>query len=201
MIARLKGLVWEKLPPNLAIIDVNGVGYEVEMPISTFSVLPPLKESVTLHIQHILREDASLLYGFYTVEEKDAFRILIKVSGIGPKSAIVILSGLSVADLYEVISSEDVTRLMRVPGIGKKTAERLIVELKDKIKYLSSVTPNDLLDVGGAVASNPVNDAILALATLGYKASDAEKMIKKIAKPDMTVDALIKLALQSLMKK
>ena len=199
MIARLRGQVWEKLPPNIVVIDANGVGYEVEVPISTFSMLPAVKSEASLYIQQIVREDANLLYGFYTLEEKEAFRILIKVSGIGPKSAIVILSGLSVAELYEVIANEDVTRLTRVPGIGKKTAERLIVELKDKIKAVSMISSGDLLDTGPA--HNPVNDAVLALTTLGYKTSDAEKMIKKIAKPNMAVDELIKIALQSLMKK
>lgn len=131
--------------------------------------------------------------------EKEAFRILIKVSGIGPKSAIVILSGLSVSELYDVIANEDITRLTRVPGIGKKTAERLIVELKDKIKSLSGGSVNDLFNQ--TPQFDPMNDAVLALSTLGYKAADAEKMIKKIAKPGMAVDELIKVALQSLMKK
>ena len=199
MIARLKGQVWEKLPPNIVVIDANGVGYEVEVPISTFSVLPSVKGEASLYIQQIVREDANLLYGFQTLEEKEAFRILIKVSGIGPKSAIVILSGLSVSELYDVIANEDVTKLTRVPGIGKKTAERLIVELKDKIKAISLISSGDLLDI--KPVHNPINDAILALTTLGYKANDAEKMIKKISTPDMAVDELIKVALQSLMKK
>lgn len=199
MIARLKGQVWEKLPPNIVVIDANGVGYEVEVPISTFSVLPSVKGEASLYIQQIVREDANLLYGFQTLEEKEAFRILIKVSGIGPKSAIVILSGLSVSELYDVIANEDVTKLTRVPGIGKKTAERLIVELKDKIKAISLISSGDLLDM--KPVHNPINDAILALTTLGYKANDAEKMIKKISTPDMAVDELIKVALQSLMKK
>ncbi|ELV07318.1 Holliday junction ATP-dependent DNA helicase RuvA [Wohlfahrtiimonas chitiniclastica SH04] len=198
MIARLKGLIWEKMPPNIVILDVGGVGYEIEVPVSTFSMLPKAGESTTLEIQNIVREDASLLYGFYTQAEKEAFRLLIKVSGIGPKSAIVILSGLSVSELYEVISSEDVARLTRVPGIGKKTAERLIVELKDKIKGLSLGV--DLFN-GQTPMADPTTDAVLALATLGYKQSDAEKMIKKIAQPAMAVDELIKLALQSSMKK
>lgn len=200
MIARLRGKVWEKTAPNIVVMDVQGVGYEVEVPISTFSVLPLLHEEFTLHIQQIVREDANLLYGFSSLDEKDAFRILIKVSGIGPKSAIVILSGLSVTELYDVIVNEDVARLTRVPGIGKKTAERLIVELKDKIQLLSTANINDLLSVN-THHTNAFGDAVLALSTLGYKQSDAEKMIKKIAKPEMAVDELIKVALQSLMKK
>lgn len=199
MISRLRGKIWEKAVPNIIVLDVSGVGYEIEVPISTFSVLPAVKEDAVLYIQQIVREDANLLYGFATLEEKSAFRILIKVSGIGPKSAVVILSGLSVSELYDVIANEDVTRLTRVPGIGKKTAERLIVELKDKIKSLSSGSVNDLFNQ--TPEFNPMDDAILALSTLGYKVTDAEKMIKKIAKPGMAVDELIKLALQSLMKK
>ncbi len=199
MISRLRGKIWEKTAPNIVVLDVSGVGYEVEVPISTFSVLPAVKEETSLYIQQIVREDANLLYGFSSLEEKEAFRILIKVSGIGPKSAVVILSGLSVSELYDVIANEDITRLTRVPGIGKKTAERLIVELKDKIKSLSGGSANDLFNQ--TPEFNPMNDAILALSTLGYKAADAEKMIKKIAKPGMAVDELIKVALQSLMKK
>lgn len=199
MISRLRGKIWEKTAPNIVVLDVSGVGYEVEVPISTFSVLPAVKEETSLYIQQIVREDANLLYGFSSLEEKEAFRILIKVSGIGPKSAVVILSGLSVSELYDVIANEDITRLTRVPGIGKKTAERLIVELKDKIKSLSGGSANDLFNQ--TPEFNPMNDAILALSTLGYKAADAEKMIKKIAKQGMAVDELIKVALQSLMKK
>ncbi len=199
MISRLRGKIWEKTAPNIIVLDVSGVGYEVEVPISTFSVLPSVKEEANLYIQQIVREDANLLYGFASLAEKEAFRILIKVSGIGPKSAIVILSGLSVSELYDVIANEDITRLTRVPGIGKKTAERLIVELKDKIKSLSGGSVNDLFNQ--TPKFDPMNDAVLALSTLGYKAADAEKMIKKIAKPGMAVDELIKVALQSLMKK
>lgn len=199
MISRLRGKIWEKTAPNIIVLDVSGVGYEVEVPISTFSVLPSVKEEANLYIQQIVREDANLLYGFASLAEKEAFRILIKVSGIGPKSAIVILSGLSVSELYDVIANEDITRLTRVPGIGKKTAERLIVELKDKIKSLSGGSVNDLFNQ--TPQFDPMNDAVLALSTLGYKAADAEKMIKKIAKPGMAVDELIKVALQSLMKK
>ncbi len=201
MIGRLTGNVAEKNSPNLVVLDVHGVGYEVEVPISTFSVLPSLNEIFTLYIQQIVREDAILLYGFATKEEREAFRLLIKVSGIGPKSAIVILSGLSALELYQVIHDEDIIRLTKVPGIGKKTAERLILELKDKVKGKVSESgvslESDLLEAH----RNPIQDAVLALTALGYKASEAEKMVKQIAKENMAVDVMIKLALQAAMKK
>lgn len=201
MIGRLTGNVAEKNSPNLVVLDVHGVGYEVEVPISTFSVLPSINEIFTLYIQQIVREDAILLYGFATKEEREAFRLLIKVSGIGPKSAIVILSGLSALELYQVIHDEDIIRLTKVPGIGKKTAERLILELKDKVK--GKVLENgvslesDLLEAH----RNPIQEAVLALTALGYKVSEAEKMVKQIAKENMAVDVMIKLALQAAMKK
>lgn len=201
MIGRLTGNVVEKNSPNLVVLDVHGVGYEVEVPISTFSVLPSINEIFTLYIQQIVREDAILLYGFATKEEREAFRLLIKVSGIGPKSAIVILSGLSAFELYQVIHDEDIIRLTKVPGIGKKTAERLILELKDKVKGKVSENgvslESDLLEAH----RNPIQDAVLALTALGYKASEAEKMVKQIAKENMAVDVMIKLALQAAMKK
>lgn len=200
MIGRLSGILAEKNLPNLALIDVNGVGYEVELPMSSFALLPAVGEKVTLSIHHVVREDASLLYGFNTAQEREAFRILIKVSGIGPKSAVLILSGLSATELYRVIQNEDVASLVKVPGIGKKTAERLILELRDKIKALAPETEEFEL-IGEALTADSteysaVEDAIEALVSLGYSQSDAKKRVTKVAKPGLTVEALIPLALK-----
>ena len=200
MIGRLSGILAEKNLPNLALIGVNGVGYEVELPMSSFALLPAVGEKVTLSIHHVVREDASLLYGFNTAQEREAFRILIKVSGIGPKSAVLILSGLSATELYRVIQNEDVASLVKVPGIGKKTAERLILELRDKIKALAPETEEFEL-IGGALTAgsteySAVEDAIEALVSLGYSQSDAKKRVTKVAKPGLTVEALKPLALK-----
>ncbi len=201
MIGRLSGILAEKNLPNLALIDVNGVGYEVELPMSSFALLPAVGEKVTLSIHHVVREDASLLYGFNTAQEREAFRILIKVSGIGPKSAVLILSGLSATELYRVIQNEDVASLVKVPGIGKKTAERLILELRDKIKALAPATEEfELIGEAALTADSTeysaVEDAIEALVSLGYSQSDAKKRVTKVAKPGLTVEALIPLALK-----
>lgn len=200
MIGRLSGILAEKHLPNLALIDVNGVGYEVELPMSSFALLPAIGEKVTLSIHHVVREDASLLYGFNTPQERAAFRILIKVSGIGPKSAVLILSGLSANELYRVIQNEDVASLVKVPGIGKKTAERLILELRDKIKVLAPESDEFEL-VGQTLSSDApeysaVDDAIEALVSLGYSQTDAKKRVTKVAKPGLTVEAIIPLALK-----
>ena len=201
MIGRLTGILAEKRLPNQALIDVAGVGYEVELPMSSFALLPPQGEAVQLTIHHVVREDASLLYGFNSSKEREAFRLLIRVSGIGPKSAILILSGLSAEELYRVIQTEDLNSLMKVPGVGKKTAERLIIELRDRIKALA---PNDITDDLIAASSGTlisdgeaiITDAIEALVSLGYSQAEAKKRVNKIAKPGLTLEAIIPLALK-----
>lgn len=204
MIGRLTGIVAEKSSPNHAIIDVHGVGYNVELPMSSFCLLPAIGGEVVLHIQHILREDASILYGFMSKEEREAFRILIKVTGIGPKSAIVILSGLTASELYHVVQAEDINQLTKVPGIGKKTAERLILELRDKIDVLAG--SESLMNAGKEdLFAPPVDasdDAVLALVALGYNQTNAQKMVKAVAKEEMgaSVDTLVRKALQNIMR-
>jgi len=194
VIGRLTGKLLEKNPPSL-LIDVQGVGYEVDAPMSTFYALPPINESISLFIHMVVREDAQLLYGFSNRTERVLFRALLKVNGVGAKVALSILSGMSTDEFLSCISSKDVDALIRVPGIGKKTAERLLVELQDKV---------DVLDVGGLpTGSRPkTNDesarsqAEEALAALGYKPAEAVKLLDKHASADETVEQMIRSALR-----
>lgn len=189
MIGRLSGLLAEKTPPHL-LVDVNGVGYEVDVPMSTFFNLPALGERVVLLTHQVVREDAHLLYGFLTQEERGTFRELIKISGIGPRTALAILSGLSVADLAAAVSRQEGGRLQKVPGIGKKTAERLLLELKGKLGP-------DLGVPTAQVANDAQADIVQALIALGYSEKDAAAALKKLP-ADVGVSEGIKLALKAL---
>jgi Holliday junction DNA helicase RuvA len=191
MIGRLSGILLEKNPPQL-LIDCNGVGYEVGVPMSTFYNLPALGEKVVLLTHLTVREDAHLLFGFGTVEERNAFKELIKISGIGARTALSVLSGLSVADLAQAITLQEAGRLTKIPGIGKKTAERLLLELKGKLGA-------DLGAMGSAVHSDTTADIMNALVALGY--SDKEAMLALKQVPAGTgVSEGIKLALKALSK-
>lgn len=190
MIARLIGLLAEKSPPQV-LIDVQGVGYEVDVPMSSFYNLPALGEPVTLLIHQVIREDAHLLYGFLSHEERATFRELVKITGVGPRTALSILSGLSVADLAAAVARQEGGRLQKVPGIGKKTAERLLLELKGKL------APDLGLPSGGAVASDAQADIVQALMALGYNEKDAAAALKKLP-ADVGVSEGIKLALKAL---
>jgi Holliday junction DNA helicase RuvA len=174
MIGRLTGILLEKNPPQV-LVDVNGVGYEVEVPMSSFYNLPETGGKVTLLTQFVVREDAQLLYGFLTQKEREAFRQLVKVSGIGAKSALGILSGLSVEDLAHAIAAQDVALLVRIPGIGKKTAERLLLELRDKLPTGGTAA---ILSGGQSQASG--NDILNALLALGYNEREALATIKQL---------------------
>jgi len=191
MIGRLSGILLEKNPPQL-LVDVNGVGYEVEVPMSTFYNLPETGAKVTLLTQFVVREDAQLLYGFLSQRERETFRQLVKISGIGAKSALGILSGLSVDDLAHAVAAQDAALLMRIPGIGKKTAERLLLELRDKLT--TSATAAILS--GGATPSGG-NDVLNALLALGYNEREANAAIKQLP-ADSSVSDGIRLALKSL---
>ena len=190
MIGRLTGLLAEKSPPQV-LIDVQGVGYEVDVPMSSFYNLPALGEPVTLLIHPVVREDAHLLYGFLSHEERSTFRELVKISGIGPRTALAILSGLSVADLAAAVSRQEGGRLQKVPGIGKKTAERLLLELKGKL------APDLGQPSGGAVVSDAQADIVQALMALGYNEKDAAAALKKLP-TEVGVSEGIKLALKTL---
>lgn len=191
MIGRLTGVLLEKNPPQV-LVDVNGVGYEVEVPMSTFYNLPQTGERVTLHTQFVVREDAQLLYGFATDRERVTFRQLLKVNGIGAKSALGILSGLSVEDLAQAITLQEPSLLTRIPGIGKKTAERLLLELKDKLGFEAS-----LPSAGGVPASNGGHDTLNALLALGYNEREALAAVKQLP-ADISVSDGIRQALKAL---
>jgi Holliday junction DNA helicase RuvA len=190
MIGRLTGTLAEKSPPQL-LIDCNGVGYEVDVPMSTFYNLPALGERVTLLTHLVVREDAQLLYGFLTAAERATFRELIRISGIGPRTALSVLSGLSVAELAQAVAQQQAVRLTKVPGIGKKTAERLLLELKGKLAP-------DLASPAGAV-SDAQSDIVQALVALGYNEREAAAALKALP-PDVGVADGIKLALKALSK-
>ena len=192
MIGRLTGVLLEKNPPQV-LLDVSGVGYEVEVPMSTFYNLPQTGERVTLHTQFIVREDAQLLYGFASERERATFRQLLKVNGIGAKSALGILSGLSVDDLAQAIALQEASLLTRIPGIGKKTAERLLLELKDKLGGSIAATAS----VGGAASSG--HDTLNALLALGYNEREALAAVKQLP-ADVSVSEGIRQALKTLSK-
>lgn len=191
MIARLNGTLIEKSPPQL-IVDCNGVGYEVEVPMSTFYNLPEIGNKIQLLIHFVVREDAQLLYGFGSEQEKSTFKQLLKVNGIGAKSALSILSGVNIDDLAEAVNRQEVGMLTRIPGIGKKTAERLLLELKDKFAVTGSVTTTSL-------PKSASYDVLNALIALGYNEREAGAAVKLLPK-EVTVAEGIKLALKSLSK-
>jgi Holliday junction DNA helicase RuvA len=188
MIGRLTGTLAEKSPPQL-LIDVNGVGYEVDVPMSSFYNLPGLGERVTLLTHFIVREDAQILFGFLTQDERQTFRQLIKITGVGPRMALSLLSGLSVAELAQAVARQETARLVKVPGIGKKTAERLLLELKGKL--------GDALAAPASVASDAQADILQALIALGYSDREAAAALKSLP-VDASVSEGIKLALKSL---
>ena len=191
MIGRVTGTLAEKSPPQL-LVDVNGVGYEVDVPMSTFYNLPALGERITLLTHFVVREDAQLLYGFLTHEERATFRQLVKISGVGPRTALSILSGLSVAELAQAIVLQETGRLVKVPGIGKKTAERLLLELKGKFGA-------DLGIASGGATSDTQSDILQALVALGYSDKEASASVKVLPR-DVGVSDGIKLALKALTK-
>jgi len=192
MIGRIRGVLLEKTPP-VVLVDVQGVGYEVEVPMSTFYNLPAVGDSVTLLTQFIVREDAQLLYGFGTDRERSIFRQLLKVNGVGAKSALSILSGLSVEDLIRAITLQEAGMLTRIPGVGKKTAERLILELKDKFSMLDGAS------LGTAKPTSTNADVLNALLALGYNEREALAAVKHVP-ADTAIEEGIKLALKSLSK-
>ena len=191
MIGRICGLLLEK-SPLMALVDCAGVGYEVHIPASTFDRLPALNQQVTLQAHTIVREDAHLLYGFATIDEREAFRQLIKISGIGPRMAIAVLSGLSVDDLVHCINQQDTGRLVKIPGIGKKTAERLLLELKDKFHTVGGAS------IAGGRESLPIHgDIMQALLALGYREREVSSVIKALP-ADTSVAEGVRLALRQL---
>ena len=195
MIGSLIGLVKEKTPSTI-LLEVNGIGYEISVPLSTSFQLPNVGESAYLLTHLVVREDQHSLYGFATDEERKLFRALIKISGVGAKLAITILSGTNVTGFIQSVVNEDIDALVHLPGIGKKTAERLIVEMKDKISEISS----DENSLSQNNENSAVAEAINALVNLGYKTKDAKTILDKIESGGLTVEELIRQALKSLNK-
>ncbi|MDP1996118.1 MAG: Holliday junction branch migration protein RuvA [Gallionella sp.] len=192
MIGRLTGILLEKNPP-LFLLDVQGVAYELDVPMSTFYNLPVLHEKVVLHTQLIVREDAHLLYGFLSHEERVAFRLLLKISGVGPKLALSVLSGLSLNDLAIAVASKEAGHLTKSPGVGKKTAERLLLELQGKFAATGAQAAQ------GAAAASAGNDIVNALLALGYNEKEADWAAKQLPK-DASVSDGIRQALKLLSK-
>ncbi len=194
MISRLTGTLVEKQPP-LLLIDVNGVGYEIAASMNTFYHLPDTGSSVTLHTHLTIREDAHTLYGFHNTQERSLFRALIKVNGVGPKLALSILSGIEPSAFVQCIHNNDASTLVRIPGVGKKTAERLIIETRDNIKkWQIPLTTDSVI----SSSNQTVDDAISALLTLGYKQKEAEKAVNAALETDISSESLIKKALQGM---
>jgi Holliday junction DNA helicase RuvA len=195
MIGRLQGKVLSKQAPDL-LLDVQGVGYEVLVPLNTFFDIPDIGELVTLHTHFVVREDAQQLYGFSQLDERLLFRYLIKVNGVGPKMALAILSGMSVKEFSRCVQLDEVATLVKIPGVGKKTAERLLVEMRDKIAKITGDSSKEIIE---EVTQDISLEAESALTALGYKPQDAAKMVNRVAGEHITnAEELIRAALKSM---
>lgn len=200
MIGFLRGTLIQKSPPQL-VLDVQGVGYEVEAPMTTFYDLPALGQEVKLHTHLVVREDAHILFGFASETERLLFRVLIKVNGVGPKLALTILSGQSVAEFYRCVDDNDVKSLVRLPGVGQKTAERLIIEMRGRLPEIGDISVSkDKSDSVVNTHVSPRQEAITALCALGYKPQDAAKMVQAIATEDKSCEDIIRMALRGAIK-
>lgn len=197
MIGRLSGTLVAKHPPGL-MIDVGGVGYELEAPMSTFYELPEAGKPVVLFTHYAVKEDAVALYGFHRESERLLFRTLLKVSGIGAKTALAILSGASVDEFARLVQVGDVAALVRIPGIGKKTAERIVVELRDRVDAMA--VPTLAGGAGRAAPVDPVGEASVALQALGYKPAEVSRLVAKVAETGDTSEAIIRKALKAALK-
>jgi Holliday junction DNA helicase RuvA len=206
MISRLTGILVEKHPPTL-LLDVHGVGYDIEAPLSTFYQLPELHQQLTLLTHLIIREEAMLLYGFLRESERELFRTLIKVNGVGAKMALNILSAMELEIFVHCIQSGDIQRLIKIPNVGKKTAERLIVELRDRLTALRLSSPAVVTSAEGETTTpphkiyitSPVEDAISALVALGYKPQEASRWVHSVEEANLSSEELIRRALRAAM--
>lgn len=196
MIGSLNGLIISKKPSEV-LLEVNGIGYEIYIPLSTSFKLPSVDQTVQLLTHLIVREDQHTLYGFITEDERKLFRALIKISGVGAKLALTILSGINVEGFIRSVQMQDVDTLVHLPGIGKKTAERLLVEMKDKVGQMGDIAQNDAVE---SKDLRIIKEAHNALTSLGYKSVEARKILDGIDSNGLTVEALLKQALQSLNK-
>lgn len=201
MIGFIRGKLISKTPPQL-VIDVQGVGYEVEAPMTTFYDLPALGEELLLHTHLVVREDAHILFAFSTEPDRLMFRTLIKVNGVGPKLALTILSGQSAEEFHRCIHDNDVQALVRLPGVGKKTAERLIIEMRDRLPdSVDSSSGTEQNNSSSRVVNNPRQEAISALCSLGYKPQVASKMVQNVSSDGKSCEDIIRLALQTINNK
>lgn len=200
MIGRLSGILLEKQPPHI-LLDVQGVGYELDAPMSTFYQLPALGEKVTLHTHMVVREDAQLLYAFADKRGRELFRELIRLNGVGPKLALALMSGMEVEELVMAVQHQDVSALVRVPGVGKKTAERLLIELRDRFKAWDALPGAVSPAAPSGIANAPVKpsaDAVSALIALGYKPQEASKAVAAVEEDGLSSEELIRRALRGM---
>ncbi|PSW07687.1 Holliday junction branch migration protein RuvA [Photobacterium lipolyticum] len=205
MIGRLRGTILEKQPPEV-IIEVGGIGYEVQMPMSCFYELPEVGQEAILCTHFIVREDAQLLYGFNKKSERELFREVIKANGVGPKLGLAILSAMTASQFVLSVENEDITTLVKIPGVGKKTAERLVVEMKDRLKGWgegdlftpASDAAASNASVESSVSVRAEDEAVSALVALGYKPQQASKVVSQVVKPEMSSESIIREALRSM---
>jgi len=205
MIGRLNGVLVEKQPPEI-LLEVSGVGYEVQMPMTCFYDLPKVGDNAIVYTHFVVREDAQLLFGFNNKTERALFRELLKANGVGPKLGLAILSGMSAQQFVSCVNNEDATALVKLPGVGKKTAERLVLEMKDRLKnwgndLFTPFSDNAVIEPASdaTIANNAADDAVSALVALGYKLPQAQKAVKSVSKPDMSTEVLIKESLKSML--
>ncbi|ABO23942.1 Holliday junction branch migration protein RuvA [Shewanella loihica] len=205
MIGRLRGLLVEKQAPEV-LIETGGVGYEVQMPLTSFYELPELNQEAVIYTHFVVREDAQLLYGFITKQERALFRLLIKTNGVGPKLALTILSGMTAGEFVKCVEHDDIATLVKLPGVGKKTAERLLVEMRDKLKSLMEASHGNEREfvlqsnyTPAPVVNTAEEDAISALLALGYKPAQASKAVSSVFEEGMDSETLIKASLKSML--
>lgn len=200
MIGQLRGIILEKQPPQL-LLDVNGVGYEIDAPMSTFYHLPEVGQEVILHIHFVVREDAHHLYGFYAREERSLFRTLLKVNGVGPRLGLTILSSIDPNEFVRCVINNDTASLVRLPGIGKKTAERLVIEIRDKLSDWQPISPIQLQSQSQDerhLRNQSIQDAISALIALGYKPQEASRVVSKVDDGNLSSEEIIRRSLKEM---
>jgi Holliday junction DNA helicase RuvA len=197
MIGLLRGIILEKQPPQL-LLNVGGVGYEIDAPMSTFYHLPDIGQEVALHTHLVVREDAHLLYGFYSRDERSLFRTLLKVNGVGPRLALTILSSMDTNEFIRCVINNDAESLVRLPGVGKKTAERLIIEMRDKVSQGQTLAslPHTNINQNNNPRNQFIQDAVSALIALGYKPQEASRMVSRVDDGVMTSEEIIRGALK-----
>jgi Holliday junction DNA helicase RuvA len=195
MIGCITGLLISKQPPDL-LVDVQGVGYDIAASMQTIYQLPELNETVRLYTHLVVREDAQLLYGFIDEAERSLFRQLIKISGIGPKLALTILSGMSVPEFIHKVHTQDAASLVKVPGIGKKTAERMLIELRDRLQDTPATASDAPTAIAAGALARPADEAMTALIALGYKPAEASRLVKTVDEPQLSTTDIIRKALK-----